>query len=182
MDHVGKAIPVVDQTDVFSDDDIAVMSRRWGQGDQKVSRNGTGPPAKLRVEHDTHLESRLEFGRQPISVSKSSRWVIAVRVVPITRGSSLVVVERHMVAVPLVVMVAVPTVVVTPILIMPVAISVMSMILCERPRACQPDGQRKNRRCAKRYRASCSHVFSPNVGDGGLVEAILCAKSTAVDS
>jgi hypothetical protein len=33
MDHVDKAIPVVDQADVFSDDDITVMSRTPGQGD-----------------------------------------------------------------------------------------------------------------------------------------------------
>jgi hypothetical protein len=101
VDDIEDVISVVDQTDVSTDDDVAVVSGAGRQALEKLMRYRTNSMAQVPVEHFALPKSGFEFRGQPVTVSKSLGETVMVFVVPTTRRLTIMIVEPSVVAVPI---------------------------------------------------------------------------------
>jgi hypothetical protein len=69
------------------------VARRGRQPPEEVNRHRTNPPARIAVKHCAHLKPRLLFRAQAVFVSKSSREVIMMFVVPSADSLAITIVK-----------------------------------------------------------------------------------------
>ena len=98
MDDTFNLIVVVHQTDASADGNISMVPRRRGQTTPQILRHRAHSFSQILVEHGTFPKTRLLIGVEPILVSESSRWMVLVPVVPISRSLTILIIKLRVIS------------------------------------------------------------------------------------
>ena len=124
--HIVNSIPLVNQTNVIADHDVAVSRRRGAKANEQIMRDRPKASAHFRRKNKSLVNVRLPFA-VPIAALFHSESVV-VMLIPIVRTLAIVVVESIVIVMIDIMMV---TVVISMIVIMMVAI-IMILSVSER--------------------------------------------------
>jgi len=99
MNDVGDVEPIVNQTDVVPDNDVAVVPRTGRQPLEKFLGDGMDAMAQIAIENDANLKSGFQTRWQPVTVAKAW-WEMAVAFgVPTPGGLAIALLEARTIVV-----------------------------------------------------------------------------------
>ena len=99
MNDVGDVEPIVNQTDVVPDNDVAVVPRTGRQPLEKFLGDGMDAMAQIAIENDADLNSGFQPRWQPVTVAKAWWEMAVVFGEPASGGLAIAVLEPRTLAV-----------------------------------------------------------------------------------